>query len=71
MSSHNLTTELLKKMGASRHAVISFVRTFLNEVICLGFCAGRGVSGTLLTLAVLTILFAGDHSLAPPPPVPF
>lgn len=70
MSSHNLTNELLEKVRASIHAAVASGRTFLSEVIKLGVCAGSGGSGTLLTLAVLITIIAGNPSPTPTP-LPF
>lgn len=74
MSSKNLVTESLGKVGASIHVIVSFGRSFLNEVISLRLCAGigGGVSGALLTFAVLAILTAGQPTPTPTPaPLPF
>lgn len=73
MPSKNLATELPGEIGVSIHAVVPFGRMLLSEVIWLGCCAGSGgVGGTLLTLAVLTVLTAGNPSPTPIPiPLPF
>jgi hypothetical protein len=80
MSSSNLTAELVETIrppmipGASIHAIASFGRKFLSEVIRLGVCAGSGggLSGALFTLAVLAMLFGGDPGPTPTPtPLPF
>ncbi|MBV8542247.1 MAG: hypothetical protein JO268_17220 [Pseudonocardiales bacterium] len=64
----NLTTELREKVRASIHTVVSSGRTFLGEVT--GW--GGGVSGALLTLAVLTILILiGGDPTPTPTPLPF
>lgn len=71
---HRGPVELLEKIGASMHVTISFVRTFLSKAIGWGFRTGNGggLSGTLLTLAVLTILYFGDPNPTPTPiPIPF
>jgi hypothetical protein len=60
--------------GVSIYAIASFWRTFLNRLIRLGVCAGSGggLSGALLTLAVLAMLFDGDPGPTPTPiPLPF
>jgi hypothetical protein len=80
MPSSNLTAELVETNrppmtpGVSIHAITSFGRRFFNEVIRLGVCAGSGggLSGVLLVLAVLIMLFDGDPSPTPTPvPLPF
>lgn len=71
-SSNNLATKLLEKIAASVPAIVSFGRTFLNEVITWGVCAGRngGVRG-MLTLAVLTMFLADPNPTPTPTPLPF
>lgn len=74
MSSANLATGWLEKVGPSVHAVTPFRRKFLNEMNRLCLCAGSGggVGGALLALAVLTILAIGDPTPTPTPvPLPF
>jgi hypothetical protein len=73
MPANNLTSELLEKMGLLIQTVVSIGRTFLSEVIRLSVCAGSGgVGRALLTLAVFTILCAGDPTPTPTPtPIPF
>lgn len=68
MLSKNLTAELRGKIGAPIRMIASFGRTLLNKTIRLGVCAvsSGGVSGALLTLAVLTILTRQPN----PTPVP-
>lgn len=73
MSSNNLIAELLEKMRTLMHAVVLFGWTLLSDAVRLGACApsGRGVRGTLFTLAVLTMLCAGDPIPTPTPtPIP-
>jgi len=48
-------------------AVISFGRKFLNQVTVWGLCAGSGVGGALLIVAVLTILAIGQPHPNPSP----
>lgn len=69
MLSNNLATALRDKVAALIHVIVSFGRTFLNAVIRFGVCAvsNGGVSGALLTLAVLTILITRQPN---PNPVP-
>lgn len=74
MSSANLATEWLEKVGPSIHAVTPFGRAFLSKMNKLCLCAGSsgGVGGALLTLAMLTILAIGDPTPTPTPvPLPF
>lgn len=68
MLSKNLTAELRDRIGVLIHVIVSFGRAFLNKMIRLGVCAvsSGGVSGALLTLAVLTILTRQPN----PTPVP-
>lgn len=72
---HLHSAKLPGKAWASIHMVVSFLRTFLSEVIRLGLFANRGsLSGVLLMLTVLTILCTGDPSPVPTPtptPIPF
>ncbi len=77
MSSNHLATKLLETIrppitrGASIYAIAPFGRTFLSGMARLDVCAGS-LSGALLTLAVLTILFGGDPGPTPAPtPIPF
>jgi hypothetical protein len=63
------------KVWTSINMVVSFMRTFISEVISLGLFSGRGsMSVVLLMLAVLTTLYTGDPSPTPTPtptPIPF
>lgn len=53
-------------------AVVSFGQKFFNQVTVWCLCAGGGVSGTLLILAVLTVLVIGQPHPGPnPSPQPF
>lgn len=72
---HLHSAKLPGKVWTSIHMVVSFMRTFLSEVISLVLFSGRGsLSGVLLMLTVLTALFIGDPSPVPTPtptPIPF
>ena len=72
---HLHSAKLPGKVWTSIHMVVSFMRTFLSEVISLGFFSGRGsLGGILLMLTVLTALCIGDPSPVPTPtptPIPF
>lgn len=71
MSSRDLATEWLGKADASVHVIVSLGRMLLNEVIGLRLRAGSGgVSGSLLTLVVLTILAVQLGPTPPPTPAP-
>jgi hypothetical protein len=71
---HRAPVELLEKIGALIHVIASLGQTFRREVIKWSVYAGSGggLSVTLVTLAVLTILCHGDSSPTPTPtPIPF
>jgi hypothetical protein len=67
----DLTAELLEKVRALIHSIVSLRRTFLNEVITLGLYTvnGRGTIVALLTLAVL-ITFTAQEPSPTPTPIP-
>jgi len=65
----NLAIELRDNGGAPMHAIVSFGRVFLHEMIRLGVrvAGGGGVSMVLLTLAVLIFLTSGQPNPSPNP----
>jgi hypothetical protein len=71
-ASKNFATELPEEIEASIPVIVSFGRTFLNEVIRLSICVGSNgsVSG-MLTLAVLTMFLADPNPAPTPIPLPF
>jgi hypothetical protein len=72
MSPNNLVAGPPDTTKTPRGTVVSFGQKFLHQVTWLGLCAGGGVSGTLLILAVLTILSIGQpHPTPTPSPLPF